>query len=311
MSYEYEFIRHLEVPYIKFFFVSVMNRLYHWHGDIEILLVVDGSVELNCISHKYKLEKNDIFILNSNEVHSLTKTEKSNTILAIQFDPKFCKSYFPELQRIVFSDRYITQKHNTDCWNVLIKNMMQIIEVYLKKDKYYTLKLMTYLHLIICSLMEKLKYDDATEKELSQQTKNLNRLNHIILYIKDNYMNRISLKAIAEELNIDMYYLSHFIKKHLGISFQEYLNNVRLERAVELLLAGKKSLDICIECGFSDYRYLNKAFFKEFNCTPNEFKNLHMRSDNIFLNYYTGSQNEIIHSGKVLNELLMHIEKNI
>lgn len=309
MNYEYEFVKHIETTYFKFFFVSMTHRLYHWHNDIEILFVVDGSVTVETGNKKYRLLKNDIFILNSNEVHSLTKTDEGNTILAIQFDPKFCGEYYPQLQRIFFKNQHITEKNNGECWNELKKYLLQIVKEYYKKDKCYMLKLMSTLNLIICCLICNIEYEDSDEKELSSQQKNLERLNHIIFYVKENYMNKISLKEISGKENLDMYYLSHFIKKHLGISFQEYLNKVRLEKAVELLLQTDRSkLDICIECGFSDYRYLNKMFLKEYNCTPEDYKRLNAKSQTVFPQIYDDVQNEIIHSDKALKDLIKRFD---
>ncbi|VBB04935.1 Hypothetical protein LUCI_0141 [Lucifera butyrica] len=309
MNYEYEFIRHIEATSFKFFFVSMIHRLYHWHNDIEILLVVDGSVTLETKNQKFKLLKNDIFLLNSNEVHSLTKTNETNTILAIQFDPKFCKTYFPQLQQIYFRSQYITDKNNLKCWTQLKRYFLQIVKDCYLKEKWYTLKLMSTLHLVICCLVENLDYEDATEKEQTSLQKNLDRLNRIILYVKLNYMHKLSLKELAEKENLDMFYLSRFVKKHLGISFQEYLNKVRLEKAVGLLLGtNRKCLDISIECGFSDYRYLNKLFLKEFGCTPAEYKKLYKNPDDVLVDNPDKVQKEIIHNGQAIEAIIKNLE---
>ena len=310
MLYEYEFIRHIESTCFKFFFVSMVHRNYHWHSDIEILFVVDGSVTLDTADKSFKLSKNDIFLLNSNEVHSLTKTSEANTILTIQFDPKFCSSYFPQLQRIIFPKPFITKTANEVCFYSLKNYLSQMVIEYYKKEPYFQLKLMSNLNLMICSLLENLEYKDITEKAVSTHAKNLDRLNHVILYVKENYMNKISLKNIAEKENLDMYYLSHFVKKYLGISFQEYLNKVRLEKALELLIqTNRTKLDICIECGFSDYRYLNKMFLKEFNCTPAEYKRQYSIQGSKFSVLDNDLQQELIHSEMALKSLIKYLDK--
>ena len=73
--------------------------------------------------------------------------------------------------------------------------------------------------------------------------------------------------------NLDMSYLSHFIKNKLGITFREYVNRLRLERAADLVANTRmRMIDICIDCGYSDYRYLNKAFLEEFKMTPSQMR---------------------------------------
>ncbi|HBA50752.1 MAG TPA: hypothetical protein DCZ91_23735 [Lachnospiraceae bacterium] len=70
-----------------------------------------------------------------------------------------------------------------------------------------------------------------------------------------------------------MYHLSHFIKKMLGISFQEYLNNVRFEHALQLVRHSDFNiLDVCLETGFSSSRYLNQMFEKKLGCTVKEYR---------------------------------------
>lgn len=95
------------------------------------------------------------------------------------------------------------------------------------------------------------------------------RLAGIIDYIQKNYTHNISLADLAQRENLDMTYLSHFIKNKLGVTFREYVNRLRLERAVDLVVTtNMRMIDICIDCGYSDYRYLNKAFMQEFNMSP-------------------------------------------
>jgi AraC-like DNA-binding protein len=73
-----------------------------------------------------------------------------------------------------------------------------------------------------------------------------------------------------------MPYVSHLFKNILGISFQEYLKEKRFEHALELLNTTSKTiLDIAIESGFSDLRYMTKAFREKYGCTPKEYRRQH------------------------------------
>lgn len=273
MPYEYEFIKHLDGTHIKAFFTSINQRLYHWHYDLEIIFVIEGSVVINTVQNRYLLKKNDILIFNRNEIHSLSRTKETNTLLALQFDPKFCRSYYPKLQRLKFIEPQINQVIYPQHWNDIKKHLGYIVDSYDKKEEGYSLKLMGILNMLLFSLMQCVKYEHIADDKLSSQEKYLQRLNRIISFIQENYMNKITLKNLAEKENLDMYYLSHFIKRQLGISFQEYLNKVRLEKAVSLLTqTDRKHIDISIECGFSDNRYLNKMFTKEYGCTPSQYK---------------------------------------
>ncbi len=92
-------------------------------------------------------------------------------------------------------------------------------------------------------------------------------------YIAEHHQEQISLEEIAEMEQITKYHVSHFIRKMLGISFQEYLNNIRFDHALRLLSQTDLNLlDICMESGFSSSRYLNQMFEKNFGYGAKEYK---------------------------------------
>ena len=114
-------------------------------------------------------------------------------------------------------------------------------------------------------------WEDRSAQRSDAEARTRARLSSVIDYIQENYKHNISLSQLAEMQNLDTTYLSHLIKDQLGIGFREYVNRLRLERAVYLLTHTKlRVTDICEECGYSDYRYLNKAIYNEFQLTPSQ-----------------------------------------
>ena len=91
--------------------------------------------------------------------------------------------------------------------------------------------------------------------------------------IDENFRRKLLLGEIARREGLTMPYLSHLFKDTLGMSFQEYLKKRRFEYARSLLLGTRKSLlDISLESGFSDARYMIRMFEGEFGCTPREYR---------------------------------------
>jgi AraC-like DNA-binding protein len=117
---------------------------------------------------------------------------------------------------------------------------------------------------------------NLSEDERTARQHKTERLRRILNYIDENYSDKVLLSEIAKRENLSMTYLSHFIKDNLNQTFQEYLNNIRFSHARELIAEKRmRFIDICMECGFSDYRYLDKAFLRNYGCTPKEYQNLH------------------------------------
>ena len=95
-----------------------------------------------------------------------------------------------------------------------------------------------------------------------------------IQYIKHNYPQNISLQQVASHVNLSSGYLSNLFKKELQVTFVEYLNLYRIERAKELLAqTSMKSYDIAVQVGFSpEYTYFSKVFKKVTGLNPNEYR---------------------------------------
>lgn len=89
-------------------------------------------------------------------------------------------------------------------------------------------------------------------------------------YIEENYMKPdLSLSMLADYLGINYHYLSKLFRNKMEKSFIEYLTDVRMNKAMELLKNGDKSVKQIAELvGFLDDKYFNRSFKKYFNVTP-------------------------------------------
>ena len=93
------------------------------------------------------------------------------------------------------------------------------------------------------------------------------------LYIEQNYSKDIVLDEVSKQLQISPYYFSKLFKKRTGSNFIEYLTNIRIEKAKELLRNSSKSIkEICMEVGYSDANYFSRTFKKNVGVSPTEYK---------------------------------------
>lgn len=278
---EYEFVKYVEGLNLKLFvsyLVGLCSTKFHWHREIEMILVIDGPVILHTENAQCLLKTDDICFINSNEAHCLQKTGIINSVLVLQIAHDFCKSYYPELKQTKFLTRHIKKDaENKELYRYINGYIKDIVYLIHKKEIGYQFSMMSAVNMIFNKLLVYSDFEEVSEEKRVKEARNMKRLNRIIATIQENYIHKISLIDLAEKENLDMYYLSHFIKKYLGMSFQQYLNKLRLAKAVELLMnTNSSNIEICLESGFSDYRYLCKAFTKEYGCTPTQFKENHL-----------------------------------
>lgn len=92
-------------------------------------------------------------------------------------------------------------------------------------------------------------------------------------YIDQHYMENLSLNVLAEEIHMNPYYFSSFFKKNTGENFKDYVNRIRIEHAVPMLLSSdRKTYEIAEKVGFGDIRMFNAAFQKVYQETPGSYR---------------------------------------
>lgn len=92
-------------------------------------------------------------------------------------------------------------------------------------------------------------------------------------YIDEHYAENVNLELLANQIHMNAYYFSSYFKKHAGENFKDYLNRVRMNAAMQLLLTtSMKSYEIAEEVGFKDHKYFSKIFQKRYGMTPSQYK---------------------------------------
>ena len=96
---------------------------------------------------------------------------------------------------------------------------------------------------------------------------------NIIDFCTHNFREDITLDIIAEKLHLNKYYISHLINKRLKQNFNEYINNLRIAEACNLLReSDKKIADISEDVGFGTIRSFNRAFKLSIGVSPAEYR---------------------------------------
>ncbi len=99
------------------------------------------------------------------------------------------------------------------------------------------------------------------------------RVQKIQQYINDNYKQDIRLNVLAQMAGMSPVSFSRFFKANAGKSLSDYIIDVRLGYAANLLIDTVTPIaDICYECGFNNLSNFNRIFKKKKNCSPKEFR---------------------------------------
>ncbi len=92
-------------------------------------------------------------------------------------------------------------------------------------------------------------------------------------YIGRHYQENLTLDVLAQEIHMNPYYFSAFFKKQAGRNFKDYLNEIRMEHAVKLLLTtDKMAYEIALEAGYRDARTFSEMFQRKYGETPSNYR---------------------------------------
>lgn len=95
-----------------------------------------------------------------------------------------------------------------------------------------------------------------------------------ITYINHNYYKDLSMKGLADILCLNPWYFSDLFKTKVGKSFSDYVTEVRIAHAIELLKeTNLRNYDIAEKVGFKNATYFNVVFKKNVGMTPKVFRN--------------------------------------
>jgi AraC-like DNA-binding protein len=146
-----------------------------------------------------------------------------------------------------------------------------------KNPSYDTIVLGAITQLIGLFLRHGEVYKDQERADLSTENK-ISYVLESINYIHNNYHESINLKGLAGHVGISESYLSRLFHRVTGMTFKEYVNRVRIEKAeYQICFTDRKMIDIAMECGYNNLRTFNREFLFVKNKRPSDLRKTGIR----------------------------------
>ncbi|OSY87589.1 hypothetical protein WH52_10880 [Tenacibaculum holothuriorum] len=252
----------------------------HKHNFFELVFIQSGSGVHTLNDSSFEYNEGDVFLLTPNDEHEFVIT--SRTVFGYL---KFTEQLFLEKTELV-SDLKWRKKidaiilHANSVPGSIIKNeqdreslfqLFQLLKKEFKAPSTYgrsiLLELFGALLMIISRNISGNKFVvSLTEKD---------KVNEILTYIRQNVVDneKIKISAIADEFNMSPNYVSVFIKKHAGISIQNYVMQTKMKMAERLLKQTSLNFSqISQKLDFTDSSHFTKTFKKYKGLTPKAFR---------------------------------------
>lgn len=242
----------------------------HQHLRIEINYVKKGNCILHLENESISFNENEIMIICSNVEHTFEAGPEDTTLMQLEFLPEIFSRFNPHAQDeagaltpvTIFSEenRLIKIVNNVR----IMRAVQRIVNEMNLKSKYYQyLVVMYYAELLI------LIYRYLDESYLPICTNE--SLKKAISYIRMNYQSEITITDVAAQTGIGERYLRKLFAQYLNLSPLDYLNQIRINKAIELLRNTEMSIkEICFTCGFKSPQYFSRVFKQQMGITPRE-----------------------------------------
>jgi AraC-like DNA-binding protein len=235
-----------------------------WHSPMELRYVLSGEMDITIDQKSYIVKQGDLVIIRPNEYHRSQSLKRSESVV-IMFD--FKKIAIEDLEENVVLKRVISGDE-------MIQNIFsRIYREHRNREvghkmvcKGLLLYMMTHL------LRNHTEYILTDEEKLKAQRKR-DRLYGVCRYIDEHYFVQISSKELAESMCISEGRFQHLFKECMGISVQQYINNIRMKKAMQMLQETTlRSSEIAEMVGFMDYNSFGKMFRRTYGKTPSQVR---------------------------------------
>jgi len=241
-------------------------HLWHYHPEIEMVFVNGGSGKRQIGSHVSYYTDGDLILIGSNLPHcGFTDTNTGNkTEVVIQMRPDFLGTEFLTLKETKgIASLFEKAKYGIAFGRDTMKLVGPALE---KMHNAWPLEKLLALLGVLRELEQASDYKllNAQNFSLELQVQDNDRINMVFNYVKDHFLEEISLEHIAEMSSMTVPSFCRYFKKITKKTFTKFVNEYRIVHASKLLAEKPISIsNICFESGFNNFSHFNKLF-KEF-----------------------------------------------
>ena len=255
----------------------------HTHEYLELAYIVSGTFHQRILGRDIVFQQGELCLVDKNCLHQDYLDTDSACILFIgianeMFDSIISSQVADEriisfLQTALLKQKnlwqYLHFKPTAQTSNDIEGYLLSLMNELIHHDKASS---------YIChGLLMRIFYLLSTGYDISLSSKMQRKMNwllyeEIISYIKQHYKD-ISIKQLSEHFHFHEDYFNRMLKSKTGMTYTQYVQNLRLEEAKKLLRQTKLTIDeIASRVGYSNKGYFYKIFIEKYHMTPAKFR---------------------------------------
>lgn len=227
-----------------------LHNLPHWHLECELIYVQTGEVTVSHNNTAYHLQKEDCIFINSGEIHYIKGSEDSITDI-LMFDTALLGNISPKHFQLL----YPRLRHHYP----VMEYFHAIRDELKRKKEFYDVKVSC---LMTDFIIDIFRHEPLCEQKQLKDSSSIENYKNLLSEIEEK-CSYITFEDACDFMGLSKPYFSRFFKNISGMTFSQYLNIIRLEKAIHMLNHNTENLSITLiasACGFDTIRHFNRVF---------------------------------------------------
>ena len=232
-----------------------LHNLSHWHMDNEIIFVKEGNAKVSLNGETRNVMQGQAVFCQSGTLHYIN-ADKDSLIDIFLFDNLLVEDI---TSHYVLTNPVLQENYYFSYYFNLIKNELA------NRESFYESRT----NALIIYLVSDIFHRESTEKLNKSEGKTISGYKDLLNYIDQSY-EYLTFKDAATYMGLSETYFSKLFKDLCGMTFSQYLNVVRIEKAIDLLSSetAYSITEIASICGYSSIRHFNRSFLQITGYSP-------------------------------------------
>lgn len=232
-----------------------LHNISHWHMEHELIACREGSAQVMLDDTMFNITQQQCIFCHSGRVHYISASPDSLLLVCLFNEKMYDPITSPfALENPVFEDRY-----------GILPKLSEIRHELQNQPIFFECRTEAMIGEILVDIFR----GEPLRKAQWQFSDVITRYKQLLNYIDLEY-EHITYQNAVQFMNMSDAYFSRYFKRQAGMTFSQYLNVVRIEKAVQLLDSAPtmKITDVMLRCGFNTIRSFNRVFREVTGFTP-------------------------------------------
>lgn len=258
-----------EMPGFRFRLLRPEKKRELWNPDFELLFLLRGSGRVSYEDGEvHNLPMGSIFAINRFQICDLDLDE-DGLALSLCVSAETIDSFHIKLLKCeVKCQSFFYMEDQQEKFDLIRRDMARIfLEMYKNNEEQPI-----YMKSRVTALLEDLLFYFTSGEKVEQGRGGRERIQRASDYILQHCREEITLEDLADHLYLSRAYISRSFPQYFGVSFREYVTQVRLAHAVQEMHSGATLTEIAYHNGFVNETAMIRAFRKYRGMTPSEYR---------------------------------------